>query len=795
MTSDNLGIPDLDVLAMLMASGAGKIRIRDVADACPEFTNLLKNAHPLKVASTFGALLTQKKLQQNCLRLELLVHITVAMGLGAKAPTSDLLIRGFNSVGRAKGHLEDPPEDTFIGNIESKLGNYLVLEGIWESGTFYLQRFVNLVDSLPTDDDYFSNIKDSVHSLLKISHLVCVAAKLRRNELGSDIHVHTLPGSIGSKSNTLRNIVKFNIAELEKEGIQIEALTPFIFNPTFRSRLLDQIIGHTDLELSPLAIEDGVLYVLLPTAISVAIRRFILNTLGTDPNRNLFVKHLGREYAALFRVTPLLGEEIGQVKFVHQSWASFSAISTEIDEGHYLALVFTLDTLEDFAEEGFNGIPLPNVETQEIYTLLVQQIQSEISKRQGFKSGITLFINCGIGRGSLLAIENEDMDKWSSDLLSAPDFCTLSRTPKMKALNLWRIQDMKERLSKQMVEIQNANGFLNLYAWAESLDGHLVPHSEIPEDHDGSKLLDLVITQNSLLDLRYKVATLLDSHVEQFVDGTWYRVQIEGKNLFEEDALLPSYVHIPLVKAVKPIGVFITEHRCWWFELGSLNENTDTRSHDRWRMLQAWIEKSAPLLDAEFGSALGIRPILWRCIFEYKQRVMRKELKTFGTAEDARRAIKITVDSESRIIEFRISKQFDLALFHPENIAEKELVNALIIGVAQLANQDKFDINDITQKIIPNAQARQTHMLPAREFRDFIPELHSKETVHINRFDDATLRLGMGWLAYPRENGGRIEGKENCIQFLNTLVTKLEDQLCEDLRQFDRLQLMSKIIY
>lgn len=795
MTSEDFRMPDLNVLAMMMASGAGKIRIRDVADACPEFANVLKHAHPLKAAATFGALLTQKKFQQNCLRLEILVHISIAMGFGAKAPTSDLLLRGFNSVGRAKGHLEDPAEDVFIGNIESKLGNYLVLNGLWESATFYLQRFVNLVDSLPSDDDYFSNIKNSVHALLKISHLVCVNAKLHRNELGSDDHVRTLPGSVGSKSNTLRNIVKFNISELEKEGVQVEALSPFIFNPSNRSHLLDQTIGHTDLELTPLGVEDDDLYLLLPTAVTVAIRRFILNTLGSEPNHNLFVRHLGREYSALFGVTPFLGEEVSQVKFIHQSWGSFSAISTEIDEGHYLALVFTLDTLKDFDEEGFNGIPLPNVESQEIFTQLVQQIQSEISKRQAFKSGITLFVNCGIGRSSLLVTENGDMDKWSSIFLSAPDFCTLSRTPKMKALNLWRIEEMKNRLTKQMVDIQEINGFLNLYAWAESLDGHLVPHSEIPEDHDCSKPLNLIINQNSLLDLRHKVANLLDSHVERYVDGSWYRVQIEGKNLFEEDSLLPSYVHIPLNKAVKPIGVFITEHRCWWYELSLPNENTETRSHDRWRMLQAWIEKSAIELDAEFGSDLGKGPILWRCAFEYEQRNLQEEFKTFGTADDARDAIKITVDSDSRIIEFRITKQFDRALFHPENIAEKELVNALIKGVALLANREKYDINKIIQEIIPNAQARQTHMLPAREFRDFIPELHSKETVYINRLDDASIRLGMGWLAYPRKAGGRVEGKENCIQFLNTLVAKLEDQLCTELRQFDRVQLMSKIIY
>lgn len=798
MTSDtdaDLENIDFNVLAMMMASSAGNIRIKDVADACPEFTNLLKNVHPLKVASTFGALLTQKKLQHNCLRLELLVHLSVALGGGVKAPTSDLLIRGFNSVGRVKGHLEDPPEDTFVGNIESKRGNYLVLNGIWESSTFYLQRFINLVDSLPTNDDYLVGIKESVHALLKISHMTCANASLRRNELGGEVHIKTLPGSLGSKSNTLRNIVKFDISALKDEGIQIEALSPFIFSPSTRSSLLEQIIGHTDLELRPLGIEDGVLYLLLPTGITVAIRRFILSTLGDESNRNLFIKHLGREYAALLSVTPFLGQEVGPVKFTHQSWGSFSAISTEIDEGHYLAILFVLDTLIDFENEGFNGADWSSGDTQKNFARLVSQIQSDISKRQGFKDGLILFVKCGVGRASLMSTENGDLEKWSSNFLSAPDFCTLSRTPKMKPLNLWRIENMKDRLSKLKVEIPEVNGFLNLYAWMESLDGHLVPHSEIPADHDGSKPLQLMINQNSILELRHRVANLLDAKVERFIDESWLRVQIEGKSLFEEEDRMPSYVHIPLDKKVKPIGVFVTERRGWWYELGSTSGSLETRTIDRWRMLQAWMEKSAPRLDAEFGSALGTKPILWRCIFEYEQRKLQEEFKSFGTAADARDSIETNVDADSRIIEFRIGEKFDLALFHPENIAEKELVTALIIAVAQLANQEEFNLNKIVKEIIPNSQARQTHMLPAREFRDFIPELHNKEPVYINLLDDANLRLGMGWLAYPRENGGRVEGRDNCIQFLNTLVAKLEDQLCEDLRRFDRVQLMGKIIY
>lgn len=65
------------------------------------------------------------------------------------------------------------------------------------------------------------------------------------------------------------------------------------------------------------------------------------------------------------------------------------------------------------------------------------------------------------------------------------------------------------------------NGFLNLYAWADSLKGHLVPHTDIPVNPIGTKPLYLSIVQNSLATLRGKVAVTVDCHGEQFIDGTW----------------------------------------------------------------------------------------------------------------------------------------------------------------------------------------------------------------------------------------------------------------------------------
>lgn len=210
--------------------------------------------------------------------------------------------------------------------------------------------------------------------------------------------------------------------------------------------------------------------------------------------------------------------------------------------------------------------------------------------------------------------------------------------------------------------------------------------------------------------------------------------------------------------------------------------------------METWIARAANTLDKVFGSLLGNDPILWKCVFDYGQIQGRKNIKEYGTESDAKDSIKTTVISSKRTIELRISEGFDKALFNPENIAERELVKALVKGVAELANAQNYDLNELIKEIVPNNQARQSHAFQTRGFRDFIRDLHERTPIFINRFDDARTRLGMGWLARDRSLGGVIKGKEECIQFMNLLVKKLEDQLCEHLRKYNKENLLNLVL-
>jgi hypothetical protein len=780
---------DLGALAAAMAAGGSHIGLDGIVKSCGKLSQDIGRFHPVKLAATFGGLLTQRSLQTHCLRLEALVHLSIALGNGQRAATADLLTQGFASVGSAYGHNEDPPEDVFVGNIASKKGNYLVLEGIWESGTFYLQRFVNLVDRLP-DAPQFRGIADAVYSLLKLSDLVCKRAGLQRNVLGSATRSRTLPRKLAERSGELRALVQFSFAELDEVGVKLDDLRPFVFKGSRRSELLKQGISHTDLERRPLAAFETSLFLALPTAVSVAVRRFLVETLGSGVNTQTMVQALAREYSALFAHNPMLGHRREPLPFFHGPLGPMCVASVEVDDGRHLILLFVLDDLNDFDADGFAGMSMTASILQQDIARAVNAAQDECARTAGFRNGIALVVGCGVGRGAAFAAV-EDRPGWEVEYMSAPDFCTLGWSKNMKPLQLWRLFMMRSELRRMGVRLQNVNGLLNLVAWADSLDGHLVPHAEIPESATEQPLF-LAIQQNSLLDLRHDVATACDFHAAPFIDGSWHKVQIEGRTLFEEDRRQPVYGSLSALKTSTPLGVCVTAGRAWWFQVVSPAGDASTSSYERWRMLGTWCARAVAHLEAQFGSRLGNGPILWQCIFtEPPQAIDSAQSHGTSTAEQA---IDVDIDAPRRSVQLTIRPEFDTASFHTENVAEAALVQAYVRGVALLAGVHDCDGQELLARIIPSKQARQSHAFAARTFRDFIPTLRGREPIVIGEYDAAAIKLGLGWKSRDRELGGIVEGKDQCVAYLNSLVRCLEDELCKELRTFNRKSVLSVLL-
>ena len=276
MTIDQFDPDDTKAMRELVAAlriDAITPQIGKIRDEHSELIRMLGPLHPVRAASAFAGLLTQPDLQSNCLRLEVLVHLCVAECHGRRTPPASTVGQAFRAIGEGRcGRAEDPAEDVFVSNVMSERGNFRVLDGIWESGGFFLQRIVNMMERMPVEPP-FHRFRASVYALLRLSDAVCDRARLYRNQRGNAQPVSAVPSKLLDRMPRIRGLVRFSGIQLQELDIDPAHLAPFIFDPDQHQGLRGETIAHTSLERRPLAWDDDELVVLLPTAIGAAVRR------------------------------------------------------------------------------------------------------------------------------------------------------------------------------------------------------------------------------------------------------------------------------------------------------------------------------------------------------------------------------------------------------------------------------------------------------------------------------------------------------------------------------------------
>ena len=181
-------------------------------------------------------------------------------------------------------------------------------------------------------------------------------------------------------------------------------------------------------------------------------------------------------------------------------------------------------------------------------------------------------------------------------------------------------------------------------------------------------------------------------------------------------------------------------------------------------------------------------PILCRAKFEGNVGHLKSDVEQIGFAA-TRAQISVLAETKTNIISLIVGEEFGSAIFNVDNVAERALVHALVEGAAKLAGREPGEQEHaaLVDEIIPDHSARQMHAFRGRHFRDYVQHTLPSSSITIDVNDGAMLKLGLGWRVHPESSSGNIEGKSNCISFLNRLVREIEDELCGELRQLDRL--------
>lgn len=754
---------------------------------------------PLQLAATFGGLLTVPELQSNCLRLEALVHLTLAIGDGRRRPNRKIVERLFAEAGKGRlGAKEDPAEDVFVTLIVTPRGDFRVLEGIGESAGFYLQRFVNLLDLLPAGD-LANRLREPVYALLRLSDLVCQRAGLVRYQLGSDRRSDVLPASALRTVSTWSEIVSFTEADFKEHGIALEHLVEFGFPADQRAILPNEAIGNSTLERFPIVHRNGEFCLLLPTATSAAIRRFITEMMESINLREALIGFLAMEYGNLFGDVPLLGERRGApIEFQRTEDSLLAGVVMEVDPGLFINVVFFVDPLKDFAQDGLVGeIPELDRLSKDVERWMGSATGPACAS-PGYRAGMTLLVGCGIGRAAIRFPVPQLPHGWSFEAISAPDLHTLSWLNDFNSHSLWRLLQSEKRLDELGVTLQNVNGLLNLVGWARSLEGHLVPHGDIPDEfgEDGQRVT-VLIEQNALRRVRAAVTHFFDLHCAQARDGRWLKLRKEGRSIFKEDSGQPFYYAVDCQgEGGFPLAAYESPSHVWWCDIDIVEEAARPFAYDRMRMLQTWLCRGVPVMEKALAG-LSAKSLLLKCIFQGqlgdKEGSGKRARLTFA---DAKAAIASSIDHTNVTITLTIDTRFEEALFHPENIAERALVDCLLESFATLAGRNLTDPerDALLNEIVPNAHARQAHAFLGASFRDYVRDAIWTGPITIDEDDDAYLKLGLGWRLRTRAQGGDIAGTQECLSYLNPLVELLEDEVCQELRELDRRSVLSIVL-
>jgi len=219
------------------------VPIRDAIKRLPELIQELKKYDPVASAVRIAGLLTEPRLLANTVRLELLIHLLLAVARKNRKPTPATLTSWVNDYlgDTAYASMEDPIEDVFVTNVMTDEGNFRLFEGTWEYNDFYLQRVLNAIATLPDDDDS-RLLRNQIRAMLKISDEVARRRKLQRfvDGGGAPNEPVTLPsdGQIGR----LQSSITFTEQDLHGLSVKLEDIGVFVCDKTNWSDLKNQTV-------------------------------------------------------------------------------------------------------------------------------------------------------------------------------------------------------------------------------------------------------------------------------------------------------------------------------------------------------------------------------------------------------------------------------------------------------------------------------------------------------------------------------------------------------------------------
>jgi hypothetical protein len=744
----------------------------------PRLKEYLKKFDRIGLVRILSGLLTCAECHANTIRLEALIHLAVSFAEGRKTPNRSDISKLVGSMLRGTGLLmmEDPLEDVFVSNVIDGTGNHRIFEGIWERNDYWLQSLLKVLCALPDNSDYRSMMR-SIRALLKISEAIADRNDLQRNTEGGgeDKGQIYLPPWEELLAYS-RNVV-FTPLGLEELGINASDLKPFVWEFNKEKSALSSDMGNSHLERRPLLELGGSVVVLLPTAISAAIRRFVVETVESNKDLRIFEKFLHdsqmRELTELglsrLKAKPVNQFELPELQSKPPFCLTISPFRFDSDKFG----VFCFITPRMYSDHLLVTNDRDDTISFEEY---LSEVISFVSSTQKFSSGMLVLAVGGLGAGiAILPIKLPS--NWQFISYSAPNLLTLAGLQDLDLLTLWRLAKQQGLAEEQNVQFVNPNGDFNLYsAWREQ-EYELVPEN-IPV---GDRSILICPQINSLLHLRRKVRCSLDVHAA-LRKSTNHWIEIERKNAYSpisESRGMPFYGAGSCFRKGEIAGVIETSNTWCWIacEDKPSSDQENSIMFQMWNCVGQWLSRVVQRLLT--GVEINKNVYELRLLFPHIANWSR-EIDSLENIDHCELDWDQPVDD---LVKIKITEAFLQTFAQSKNVAEREVVISLLQIVSNLAHIEisKISLDKIRDEIIPLGAARDFHVMGKNDASLYA---HSgpRDVYFVRDEVLAEVYQKLGFAVAPEDRERKIEGRDDVRRIVRKSVDHLKDEITRKLR-------------
>ena len=764
----------------------------DVADAHPDLCRTISTFDLYETASVVGSLMLEPGLQSQAVRIEALLHLVVMVARGRRSPNAREVARWLGELGDGiVGELEDPPEDAFASRVLGKDADYLILNGIYEGSAYQLQRFLNILEMMPTEPQEFSDLRDQCTNLLRLSDHVARDCGIEPHWSGEQL-ISRASGELGSGNDYSANAsVHFSPEVLNGLGVEPDAIGAWVFDLGQSEDLRGQWLGSSSLERMPLLARQDGIYLVYPPAVSVALRLGIaefheaLGLIGTLSDAFALDSN-----QAICRTSPLgCGVPPSLPLKRDESGFGYTSLIREFDRGHFAHFLFVVDHFDGHQ----NGIDLDPEHGKQASKLAEREIASvykQIREEHELRGGLSLLVSCQWGRGIAYELTGPTDPLWHLDVITAADLEVLSWEDDFGIAGFWRMKQAQRVIANSPVDLFYMNGPLNLYSWAKRSGGSLVPHESMHIDSLPIQSSLVVVDTNCLLKVRCDSARRWDVRRLEYKNGERILVRrLYAQSFFPEDWTTPTYGSIELAQERRLVLVHESACRPWWFEMHVSDQHAFPVLFNLWEAMGHWIERSAVVLEGS-GIELPDGPIFIE--MEIADTIPGDPSTPILPEAEAKQRVSVTTAQTT--IRISVRAGFFSSFRTPDNVAERMLVEAMLEGVLSVpgATPDPDRVAELVAEVVPNQWARSVHTFVARQFNDFVSS-HLPPVVRAGTFDHALLKLGWGFLP-GKESGYSLDGAEDCCRYLNAVVENTWSHIRASLKQFNKQSLLARLV-